>query len=138
LMVIAATISPSLSLSLNFSARCQGGKMSEIANYTILVNGDFVLDTENLQQDLSFSLPSGVQPAGAVLSFVVNTIKPEFGFEILVNDNAQFTANVPGDAFHSLHEVVGGLQAGPNSIIFRRLGGNFEISGVVLWFQQDI
>lgn len=112
--------------------------MSRIANYEVLVDSDFVLDAEHLQQDLIFSLPSGAQPAGAVLAFVVNTIEPKFGLQILVNDDVQFTANVSGDAFHSLHEVVGGLQIGPNNIIFQRLDGNFEISGVVLWFQQEI
>lgn len=114
--------------------------MSRVANYAVLVDADsdFELDAEHLQQDLIFSLPSGAQPAGAVLAFVVNTIEPKFGFQILVNDILQFTADVPGDAFHSLHEVIGGLQIGPNNITFRRLSGTLEISGVILWFQQDI
>ncbi|MGH3874224.1 MAG: hypothetical protein ACRDSR_22440 [Pseudonocardiaceae bacterium] len=112
--------------------------MPRIASYTVLVNSDFVLDADHLQQDLDFSLPSGTQPDDAVLSFLVNTIEPKFGLQILVNENMKFTANVGGDAFHSLHEVVGGLQVGANSISFRRLDGNLEISGVVLWFQQDI
>lgn len=114
--------------------------MPRIANYAVLVDADndFELDAEHLQQDLSFSLPSGAQPAGAVLAFVVNTIEPKFGFQILVNDVVQFTADVPGDAFHSLHEVVEGLRVGLNNIVFRHLSGTLEISGVILWFQQDI
>jgi hypothetical protein len=112
--------------------------MPRIANYLVLVDSTVTLDEEHLERGLGFILPSGAQLGGAVLAFVVNTIQPQFGFRILVNDDIQFTTNVAGNAFHSLHEIVRGLRIGTNNIVFQRLQGTFQISDVVLWFQQDI
>jgi hypothetical protein len=117
--------------------------MPVIADYVVIRDGKFSLGGPggDFFLDLPFTLPAGSQLGGAVVLFMLDTTADaEVNFRILINGSEQFHATYSQNVFHSVHEVVGALQSGDNSLRFELGEGNTAIrfGDVVLWFQRSI
>jgi hypothetical protein len=117
--------------------------MPIIADYVVLKDAKFSLGGSggDFWLDLPFGLPTGAQLNRAVVNFMLDTTSDdEVNFRILINGSEQYTATYKQNVNQSVHEVVGGLQEGTNSLRFELGEGNTTIrfSDVVLWFQRVI
>ena len=116
--------------------------MTIIADYTILSDDFFVLDKGGeVKKDLPFTLPPSVYlDSPAILSFKVVSLDPvDLKFRVLINGSEEQWAKYVGGAVCSLHEVVGGLNAGDNTVTFEYQSGDgtLRIGDIVLWFKND-
>ena len=117
--------------------------MPRIVDYVIVADARFGLPTDGggSNREFSFTLPNDTATdTRGVLSYVVIPSSPDLTYTITLNGTVVVSkAPLIHPQCHTVHEVLGGLRRGVNTLVVERTSssGSIAFSGIVLSIPRD-